>query len=769
MMQVGLSTLSSSSAQICGPEQHSLHFSLTTDMHSLGDNSWTLTHASFGEGREVGNSGLYISGMSVGSGQNGYGAVVPHDMCADIANGATGHGDESKSILHGRSVIIESCYDLAVYDANGDGLSSPYAGSAGKSGFELDVDGTSVLEHVGTGCDGIGEEYEKCAGEVGFEYCAARVCTVRYDGAFSGRGGKADSYTLSTLPGSQCDLIQPQCDGHRSTTSIPLTIGIKTDSFGDELSWEVRISNRGDPKRMDKTVDNELLLAGGWPVYASGSSNAMIIGQLGVGVPMRDNERYASTACVPRNDDESSGAACYDFRAYDAYGDGLGCGADGSITIQLGDDIKHVQVDADMARRRKVDGETRMACMKEGEPQLKWNLCAVRVCPDGEIIGLEGNQCDFGMGDVLIDERYVDMDPLNGASISSLVSLLEFDPNVDGAMVQDFNPTIIDEVPQVVPRPQEVPKPQELPKPEEVPVVVHEKEVDEKDVAYGNFYDMFNFNPTTEDQDFEVIDTRDNIVEEEQYDTWAEYYEALDPGFRGDPETESENDIPLPMWAELEPRPNDQDNGKQDEATYQVQEDLQEEGPKDEKNEEGIDENAMGYLSESLNEYSDVEDGSFEPQVEEPKEGPKKNRSQGGPRAKSKKKESQEEESDMNVMGYVPPSLNEADESDEVQDIVTGDRYVWIDEDTDRAKRRKRRREDQRNRRAKSSKNPRAKSKKEKREGRMKRESNPKNEHQGLNVMGYVNGSQNQDNSNDSNKGYVILNGNIHTKIRMVN
>jgi hypothetical protein len=38
---------------------------------------------------------------------------------------------------------------------------------------------------------------------------------------------------------------------------------------------------------------------------------------------------------------------------------------------------------------------------------------------------------------------------------------------------------------------------------------------------------VINFDPN-----FDVVDTRDEVLEEEQYNTWAQHYEALDPGFR---------------------------------------------------------------------------------------------------------------------------------------------------------------------------------------------------------------------------------------------
>ncbi|KAL3775613.1 hypothetical protein ACHAW5_007553 [Stephanodiscus triporus] len=853
----------SSAPLTCGYQQHSLHFEMRTDQHTPSDNSWTLTHASFGTGHEVGNSGLYIDGASVGDGLLGYGAVIFQDVCADFSNGATGHGDPDKSTVAGRAVIVESCYDMEVYDANGDGLTAPHSAEGGlPGGFSLAVDGDVVLEHQGKTCpsreDGA-KEHEECALEDGFEYCGARVCTVRYGGAFKSLPGKADTYTVSTLGGSQCKLVQPQCETRGSeSTTMPLTIGVKTDSYGGDMSWEVRISRKGDPKRMDKTVDNELLLAGGVPVY---HGEGLVIGQLGVGVPLGDNEEYRSTACVPRDDD----GACYDFRAYDAYGDGLGCGADGSISILLGD-LKFSQRDRDVAKRQKVNGDKKLACTADGERLSRWSLCAVRVCADGEIIGLEGNQCDFGMDDALIDERYADIIPVPDASGSSSSSgLLNFDPDIGGAMVLTFDPNV-----EVVEKDNE----------EDVALLDFDPSFDEPEGPKDEKDDMLDFDPSFDEPEGLVTDTKYEVIENEQHDTWAQYYNALDPGFRDDPDTASKDNIPMPKWADLDDeRPsegrekkepgsntaelNDQDDYKPEEIPSQGQADQEvprkpkdkerEKSPLNSKNEQKDNkddreprakskkesrgehaENVMGYVSEfnsdSGNGYDNFQgdinvslDVSFdeeedrnksnEPRVKNSNEDQKENKSEREPRAKSKK-ESQEK-AEENAMGY--------GDSEEVQDITTGDIYTWVDEDTDQGKRSKRRREGQKKRRAKSSKGnsseteSRAKTKKKTEENVMgyvsgssnensdskdgyeivngdihvdvsdeenrgKRsksekerkktlESKPKNEpheEEELNVMGYVSGSQNKDDKSDSEKGYEIINGNIHTSIRMI-
>ncbi len=828
---------SSSSALVCNPQQHALHFALTTDVHSLTDNSWTIEHASFGVGGEVGNSGLYIAGGSAGSGQLGYGAVVPQYACADVSSGATGHGDADRStITPGRRVVVESCYDAEVYDANGDGLSSPHSADGGTpGGFALDVDGATVLEHrAGAACTPGDDE---CASEFGFEYCGARVCTVKYDGtAFAGTAGGVDTYTVSTLGGSQCDLVQPQCEGEGSGSSpslMPLRIGVKTDSYADEFSWEVRISSRGDPKTMADTIDdNALLLAGGGPVYKSGSSNEVLLGQLGVGPPLMDNDEYRSTACVPKNIGDGR---CYDFRAYDAYGDGLGCGASGSISIRLGRDVNLVQRDRDMAKVQDVDGTSKLACMDRARLS-RWSLCAVRVCADGEVIGLEGNQCNFGMGEDLIDARYKGTDPLGdgdadagGTGITpqlggddvvgeripppSFGGLLDFDPNLDGATVLNSDPSVevaieqkeeeggdeeswslLDFDPDVegamvlgfdptFDEPEEGPaahtkgnEPSDVldfdPNVDGAMVVGFDPTFDEPEEGpaahtKGNEpSDVLDFDPNVDgalvlgfDPNFDIVETRDEVVEEEQYDTWAQYYEALDPGFRDDdPGTETkESDIPLPAWAQLDdeegpsgdvmgqegPMPNSAEIvDKPEVMPDQEQEDQ--EVPRKPKDQEQAVSDGLDNESESKPPHSK---SSKKPPVESEEEE-KDDKNKGGPRAKSKKVSPEEPEE--NVMGYVSGSLNGNGDSPDV--IHNGDVYVFINDEEDhknlmepRVDESKEERKEGKSERGQSG----GKSKKK------KREVEPEE-----NAMGYVSGS-----NTDSEVVRNIRNGDIYVWI----
>lgn len=385
------------SSSACDPAtQHTLLFTLYTDAHSILDNQWKFSHAPFGVGLETGNSGTYVDSESVKTGNLGYGAVVTHTVCADRATAT-----ESSA-----ATDVESCYDLELRDDNGDGLTAPHSGHGGLAGgFSLQVDGRGVaaVEHRGQACLSEDEdEWNACALKNGFETCGVRVCTLA-----DGSGGT----TVSNLSGSQCSLDRP-CPLDPLSSSV--SVAIDTDSYADELSYEVRRSSRSDPREMNRATENELILAGGNPVYMEGTDD-VVLGQLGVGVALADNEPYESSMCLPSEPSEDT---CYDFRAYDAYGDGMGCGADGtlSIVIETPDERwKLEQKDEDMARKQDVDGKRVLACTNK-ERLSKWSYCAVRVCADGTVEGLEGNQCDFGMGDALIDEEYLDekVDPLAG-------------------------------------------------------------------------------------------------------------------------------------------------------------------------------------------------------------------------------------------------------------------------------------------------------------------------------------------------------------------
>jgi len=459
----------------CQANQHTLFFTLYTDTHSTDDNSWQFSYASYGYGKETGNSGKFIDEGRVGMGNLGNGAVLTQAICVDKATTVGG--------------VVESCYDLELRDAIGDGLTAPHSGGGGLAGgFSLKIDGDVVAEHRGKAClSDDDEEWNECAIESGFALCGLRVCTVS-------DGGKA---TVSNLSGSHCTFAQPQCDAESQfkSSSSSVSVNVDTDSFSQELSWEVRRSSKFGSKKRNQATQNELLLAGGMPVYEK-DSDKIILGQLGVGVPLADNESYETVACLPDVDDPSQ--TCFDFRAHDAYGDGMGCGADGTLsivletpgTIALGEATREMvtltQLDEDIAKQHHVEGKKQLACMNK-EKLSKWSYCAVRVCANGDVIGLEGNQCDFGQGEDLIDERYVGVDPLEE---------LEMKPQNQNA--NEWSPLPVDD----------------------------QEEEEEKVVVID-----------LEDIPLNIIDTYDSVEpQNEEIDvdemSWAEYYEYYEPGFK---------------------------------------------------------------------------------------------------------------------------------------------------------------------------------------------------------------------------------------------
>ncbi|EJK55057.1 hypothetical protein THAOC_25252, partial [Thalassiosira oceanica] len=148
-------------------------------------------------------------------------------------------------------------------------------------------------------------------------------------------------------------------------------VELRTDSYAsDETSWELRRSDLNASPMLDAAANSELLMAGGSPVF-DGAGRAWM-GQFGVGVDLDGpDETFESTTCMSEEESASRNGGCYDFRAYDTYGDGMGCGADGLIKVQVGR-TRLVQRDGNMARRQEVDGaggEKINACMDPDGPR----------------------------------------------------------------------------------------------------------------------------------------------------------------------------------------------------------------------------------------------------------------------------------------------------------------------------------------------------------------------------------------------------------------
>jgi hypothetical protein len=204
--------------------------------------------------------------------------------------------------------------------------------------------------------------------------------------------GKEETFSVSSLSGSQCD-IDIRSRSCRSTDSLPsvsnndvFQVNIETDGYSADISWDLR------------DTEGNLVMSGG---------NPDIIGTLSQpGSVSFDNfESYSSSACLPQD-------KCYDFRAYDVYGDGISCGAKGSISLSFPPGSKTIkQKDENVATLQRLDDGTKMmACMNKKEKRgvQKWSFCHVRLCQGGSVIGLEGNQCSFG------DEELIDSNATGG-------------------------------------------------------------------------------------------------------------------------------------------------------------------------------------------------------------------------------------------------------------------------------------------------------------------------------------------------------------------
>ena len=337
------------SAGECDPStQHSLRFTFyaDSDARSTGDGGWSISSSA---------RGTRIDGGAMSAGAFGRGAVVERRVCADKVQ-LTGTYPS-----HFEPSAVGSCYDTVMDASRGGGIGS----------FTLLMDGVEVATHTGTGR----------RGDSGFERCAFRACATS-------DGGR---HTLSNLAGSDCELTEPRCDEAYHKERL-VKVELKTDSrASDETSWELRKSNANASPMLGAVLNRDLLMAGGSPVYDSEGRAWM--GQIGVGVDLSGppEERFASTTCMSADEAQENNGGCYDFRAYDARGDGLGRGSGGLIKVQVGR-TRLVQRDSDAARG--------------------WAYCAVRVCADGTVRGLQGNQCEFGRGSELVDSRNTRKDPL---------------------------------------------------------------------------------------------------------------------------------------------------------------------------------------------------------------------------------------------------------------------------------------------------------------------------------------------------------------------
>ena len=345
----------------CDPStQHSLRFKFYADgdSRSAGDGGWSVSSSAHG---------TRIDGGTMAAGNFGHGAVVERRVCADKVDPAgTYAGYFEKKEHDAVSSAVGSCYDTVLDGTKKGGKTSRSRRGGGSGGsFALLMDGVEVATHTG----GRGKSS-------GFEKCAFRACATSDGG----------HHTLSNLAGSDCELVEPKCDEAYHKERL-VKVELKTDSkASDETSWELRKSDAHASPMLDAATDNELLMAGGSPVYDSDGSAWM--GKSGVGVEFAGppGQKFASTTCMSAAESRENNGGCYDFRARDSRGDGLRDG-DGSIKVTVG-------------RTRLVERDD------------EWAYCAVRVCADGTVRGLQGNQCEFGRGPGLVDRINDGMDPL---------------------------------------------------------------------------------------------------------------------------------------------------------------------------------------------------------------------------------------------------------------------------------------------------------------------------------------------------------------------
>jgi len=414
---------SSSSSSSCQPHQATLTFVLQTDAQSTVDNSFRIVDAS-------------SDGVLLAENVDSNDAVISRSICVDTARSPLGQDEDANDETAAATLAAPTprCYRLHLHDDYGDGLTLPHSQSGGSpGGWLLQWNGEEVARHAPPSClpeDATGT-YNTCAEEFGFEFCAVRVCD-------SGADGGAAGVAVTNLPGSQCSLAPRTCPSVSSSSSLGTSDGssmadvvanssspgnavvsvvVETDSYSDDFSWEVRKSFKSNA--LEKS--GEWLMGGGKAVLDEETKKVLLAAGAGGGrseeeenePTLADNESFLSTTCQP--DDLASSSTCYDLRAYDSYGDGLGCGADGSISFSLTSPsepdapiVSLLQADDNFARLQRdevlVDGndkKTRLACTNR-EGLTKWSYCAIRICRDGDVIRLPGNECGFGT-EVLLD------------------------------------------------------------------------------------------------------------------------------------------------------------------------------------------------------------------------------------------------------------------------------------------------------------------------------------------------------------------------------
>eukprot|EP00804_Cyclotella_cryptica_P028783 CCRYP_018739-RA/>CCRYP_018739-RA protein AED:0.42 eAED:0.42 QI:146/1/1/1/1/1/2/623/757 len=351
------SPLLSSSSSSCDPNQAELRLTLTTDAHSMDDNSWRFSTTT---------STTVIQSGSVVTDD----AVVESSACLD----AGGEGIQ--------------CWDFELQDEFGDGLTAPHSGSGGTPGsFTLHYNDQLIASHNAVSCLIANEDgkFNKCASEFGFEYCGLRICRVHPND-----NDEEPIITVSNLKGSQCRLIERTCGG---TAPSLFRVTVDTDGYSEDISWDLR------------DVSGNVVMSGGDSV--ENADGIATLAQAGSAVQFDDYESFNSTMCLSANEQQQqSEEECYDFRAYDVYGDGMSCGADGSISLSFpgGSTTTLVQRDGNVARLQRLDdGKKGMACIdkKSHEAIPKWSFCHVRICQGGSVLGLEGNQCSFGNRDLI--------------------------------------------------------------------------------------------------------------------------------------------------------------------------------------------------------------------------------------------------------------------------------------------------------------------------------------------------------------------------------
>ncbi|KAL3778934.1 hypothetical protein HJC23_012392 [Cyclotella cryptica] len=237
--------LSSSSSSSCDPNQAELRLTLTTDAHSMDDNSWrfstTTSSTVIQSGSVVTDDAVVESSACLDAGGEGIqcwdfelqdefgdGLTAPHSGSGELVMAMTFY---NASLCGNSNVYAASVRVLLVSSSSWTTFVTP-GGTPGS--FTLHYNDQLIASHNAVSCLISNEDgkFNKCASEFGFEYCGLRICRVHPND-----NDEEPIITVSNLKGSQCRLIERTCGG---TAPSLFRVTVDTDGYSKDISWDLR-------------------------------------------------------------------------------------------------------------------------------------------------------------------------------------------------------------------------------------------------------------------------------------------------------------------------------------------------------------------------------------------------------------------------------------------------------------------------------------------------------------------------------------------------